>query len=646
MAISGQEDVLNNEQHQNTPNIRDVFEESRNSNVNTGSNPNTTAGLNNSVNFLGFGGSNFGFIPMKAGSEYTSKVNKGIESMFKKINRPIDGVEPFIITLDNSIQTRMVYSVIAILNRISERVFHYHYLILEATGTQPFTAREIADKLNNARKQYQNNKTVVDVYVPGDANNATLHNSIANILKNKFNLGDGPIELVSLDGMVLFREIELTDQLFERIAVISYNALWGEYLSMNNNGGASFNITAHREKGGKDQSPIKGFQFVNENAGNRVSTDPLGMPVRADFKIALESQLYNNGNNLDINSRGAQFYLTNVKGFVDPIPVEIGRDVNTGYGIQKVFYKKFKPNIVITGIDGVLPTVEFMLLGLTSAVVESNISQWPSSLNMNTVGSLNVFTDLNGVVAEGKGVVGEKLNFSKQPFDKTFKIIREMFDPDPMISCDVQASGPETFYTSILAIAAAPAMDSDTLSNQETARRGIISGAHALTNGKFPMNFPLDKIFVGPGVLVPLGTWEDKTGVRDIREIDYAWLATHTDDTNILQQWALTSTPIDNGGYDPFLTRIEIISRFIDTARITGKAIRVTFTKEFITTLISSCKAAGLDATYTPLITLTDTNNNIQVLGNYFSNAGVSGVQFAHMAGGQGANFYTPYTYF
>lgn len=644
MAISGQDEVLDMEEHQNTPNLNNVFKEEKvnvnNSNVNTGNGM-----FNQAANFLGLGGTNFGFIPMKEGSEYTSKVSKAIEDAFKKMSKPMSGVDPFIVTLDNSIQTRMVYSVIAIVNRISETEFHYHYLILEATGTQPFTAREVADKLNNARKQYQNNKAVVDVYVPGDANNATLHNSIVGILKNKFNLANKQIELVSLDGMVLFREVELTDELYKRIATISYNALWGEYFNNSNNGGASFNITTYREKGGKDQSPIKGLQFVNENTGNRVSTDALGMPVRADFKIALESQFYNT-NSLDINSRGAQIYLTNIKGFVDPIPVEIGRDVNTGYGVQKVFFKKFKPNIVVTGIDGVLPTTEFMLLGLTSAVVESNITQWPSSLNMNTAGSLNVFTDLSGVVAEGKAVVGEKLNFAKQPFDKTFKLIREMFDPEPMISCDVQASGPETFYTSILAIAASPATDANSLSNQETARKGIISAAHALTNGKFPMNFPLDRIFVGSGVLVPVGTWEDKTGVRDIREIDYAWLATHTDDTSILQQWALTSTPIDNGGYDPFLTRIEIISRFIDTARITGKAIRVTFTKEFITTLTNACKAAGLDATYTPLITLTDTNNNIQILGNYFSNAGVSGVQFAHMAGGQGTNFYTPYTYF
>lgn len=643
MAISGQEDVNtsnNADQYQNAPVLNSVFKEEDNVRVN-----NTANNGNSGMNFLGFGGTNFGFIPMKEGSEYTSKVSKALEDAFKKMNKPMSGVEPIIVTLDNSIQTRMVYSVIAVVNRVSETTFHYHYLILEATGTQPFTAREVADKLNNARKQYQNAKAIVDVYVPGDANNATLHNSIAGILKNKFNLGNKQIELVSLDGMVLFREIELTEELYKRIAVISYNSLWGEYFAINNNGTASFNITAYREKGGKDQTPIKGLQFVNENTGNRVSTDALGMPVRADFKIALESQFYNS-NNLDINSRGAQMYLTNIKGFVDPIPVEIGRDVNTGYGVQKVFFKKFKPNIVITGIDGILPTAEFMLLGLTSAVVESNITQWPSSLNMNTAGSLNVFTDLSGVVAEGKAVVGEKLNFAKQPFDKTFKLIREMFDPEPMISCDVQASGPETFYTSILAVAASPAMDANSLSNQETARREIVSSAHALTNGKFPMNFPLDKIFVGPGVLVPLGTWEDKTGVRDIREIDYAWLATHTDDTSILQQWALTSTPIDNGGYDPFLTRIEIISRFIDTARITGKAIRVTFTKEFITTLTNACKAAGLDATYTPLITLTDTNANIQVLGNYFSNAGVSGVQFAHMSGGQGANFYTPYAYF
>ena len=175
------------------------------------------------------------------------------------------------------------------------------------------------------------------------------------------------------------------------------------------------------------------------------------------------------------------------------------------------------------------------------------------------------------------------------------------------------------------------------------AQRLIIETASWLTSGKFPSNFNPNEIFASDGVVIPVGKWSDKSGERDIREIDLAFNASHTDSMEFLTTWAQSNLPKHITGLDPYMTKVNIISKLIPSAEITGKAIRVTFSNAFISALESAAIGSGLNVRYEPQIKFAE-SNNLSILSNYLNNAGINNAGgFAQAMVQAGPNYSTAY---
>ena len=95
---------------------------------------------------------------------------------------------------------------------------------------------------------------------------------------------------------------------------------------------------------------------------------------------------------------------------------------------------------------------------------------------------------------------------------------------------------------------------------------------------------------------------------------------------------------------DPYISKVDLISKLIPGAVITGKAVRVTFSEKFISTLMNAAMGAGLDARYEPEITFMETNN-IAMVGNYMAGAGLGGnaAGFAKQQMNNAPMYQTPY---
>jgi hypothetical protein len=279
-----------------------------------------------------------------------------------------------------------------------------------------------------------------------------------------------------------------------------------------------------------------------------------------------------------------------------------------------------------------------MLLGLIAGTVMVNSNMWLACVTpygKNDTGSLNLYTNLDG----NRTVL--ELGSKKTTPEEMYSILTQMYSLAPIISFDVPSFGPQTFFTSILSAAASPVASK----TKESALRRLIQIAVRLTDTAFPADFPINEIFVNNGVGIPCGVWADKTGERDIRDIDMAFIASQTRDVGMMNQWAVSSLPREVTGRDPFLLKTEIISRLVPDAEIRGKAIRVTFTSKFISTLISAMRAAGLEPRYEPAV-LFNEQSSIANLGTYFSQGAMGNIGgFQRFQQNTGNNWSSNYSY-
>lgn len=596
---------------------------------------------------IGFDTRNIGFMSMQAGSEYTNKVGTAIQELLQ--NNKHEGkvkIKPEVTVLDNSLYTNLDYSVIVVSALLGKAICYYS-VILEATGRSSFTAKEITDELEAAKRNPVQQNRYVDVYVPGDCNDVNLHSQIEEVLFGKYH---GAEEVISLDGHVFFKDLEVSRDSITRTTVLAYNAIYAQ--AVIENGFKDLNISyAMTPSNNNDGTSKTGQPLIRSmralaNTSVPTSTSEVGTPVRSNWQLALEAQCSTrSGRQSERNNRGVSLMLSRSTGFIEAIPQEADVQAYPGGPVMKK--KQFVPNIVITSVAPQAPMTGYLLLSIISSIIMTDSNMWLAALDVKNAGALNLFTDLTNAVGTGKSPVGEKMDFTKQGFEKYYPLLKEMFGTQPLVSVDAESFGPQTFYTSILTAAAAPAVSKETADMKRAASEMLIDAAVWLTNGLFPKDFNPDSIFVSEGIVIPTGTWSDKSGLRDIRDIDYAFIANQTDDLNILQKWAMTVLPFSkNGGLDPFLTRVEIINKFIPTAKITGKATRVTFTSLFINTLVDAAKRSGLNITYEPEIKTVDNSVNFSQFNGYLQ-AGLlnNAYGFANEFTQGGWSFNTPYAY-
>jgi hypothetical protein len=529
------------------------------------------------------------------GSEYTLSLGNAIKEVYKNI----PGQKPRVSILDRDSITNLAYSAIVISTK-SNNTVNYFTVLLEATGRQPMKAAEIVSELNMPRAP----GTRPTVYTIDDGYDKILTNIIEDTLTKEY----GTVNMVPVDGMTVYRGAGDVMSVAGKVAALGYNATLIE--SMLANGEVrDLNIAQHRH------AISNGAVRITSDMSRITLTDEVNSPVRGDFKVEL-GLIDPAGRSMSINAGASRKVLAKVSGFVDAIPEEI--QVAAQPNQQAGIIVRLHPHIIITSDAVATPSPGYMLLGLIAGTVMINSNMWLACVTphgKNDTGALNMYTNLDG----SRSVLD--LGSKKYTPEEMYSILTQMYSLPPIISMDVPSFGPQTFYTSILSTAASPEVGRP----KEAALRRLVQIAVRLTDGAFPSDFPINEIFVNYGIVIPCGVWADKNGERDIRDIDMAFIASQTRDAGLMNQWAQSALPREMTGRDPFVLKTEVIARILPDAEIRGKAIRVTFTSKFISTLISAMRSAGLEPRYEPAV-LFNEQSSIANLGSYFSQGAMGNI--------------------
>ena len=580
-----------------------------NTNVNTGVNlgvsnvieeqikNNQSETLRSSGNSLGFQNMS-GLMTANAGSEFTNSIGKALNECYKNIS----GEKPKVILLDKETPqfNYLAYSAIVVALQHKKDVAYY-IIQLEATGRKPLTADGIMKDIQTYQRQPGNNNPYV-VYTTDDAIDDVLHISIQEVLIATY--GEG-INMISVEGNVLSHHANETT--WNNIASLAYNACLVE-LQMLNDVVDDLNI-----KQANTSTPNSKLK-IDTAISRANSLNLIGAPVRSDWRLELNINSVNN-RQMSLNAKTNKQTLAVTAGFIDAIPDEV---VQNFMGMAPVTTIRLRPHVVITSNSVANPTVNFMLLGLITSTIMVNKNMWLPALNAKenkSVGALNILTNLNN---DPQGIPLDLVN-KKYSSQDVYNVIGQMFTLSPVLSMDLENFGIGSSYGSILAVAA-----DDSNRAKLDAAREIIKAASWLTNNLFPATFDPNKIFAFAAVPVPVGIWEDKNGLRDIRDIDTAFVAANGS-PELLNKWVLSSMPKSITGLDPYISKVEVISALIPNAEITGKAFRVTFNSEFISELTKAAAAAGLDMSYEPEVRFNE-NVNINIMGNYLNLGGIGNI--------------------
>ena len=573
----------------------------------------TTSGLT-------FGSGIQGLMSANQGSEYTNGIAKVLTGIYSSINKK---VTPKVHVLDKETFTNLAYSAI-IVTMQSNKMVNYYTILLEETGRKPLTASEVVSEWETAIKIPGASPVI---YTADEAINSILHKEIVNALKQEYGSGQ---EYKTVDGVVLHKGHADINVIGPMLATIAFNAC---YIETQFDNGVCSDLSIPNAL---QTAQGKQLRFES-NMSKAICVNELGLPVRTDWKLDLCMVNNNQAQSLVLNAQNSKAVISRIGGFVDALPEQITMPGVPGTAPTTAI--RFRPHIIMTSNSAETPTIGYMLLGVASSIVMTNRNMWlgalrPTDKKVN-VGNLNIIAKID----DGEG---QRIDFTSKNYNanQVFAGIQTMFSLDPVISVDVESFGPQSFYNSILSAAAQPgASDGKT-----EAANYIIETAHILTGGRFPSDYNPHDIFVDDGVVVPLGTWSDKSGERDLREIDLTFIASHTDDMNMINKWILSNLPMSKSGFDPYLAKIEIINKLLPGAEITGKASRVTFSANFITTLASAITASGLNVRYEPEIKYAE-ETNLSIMGSYLGNAGIGGYNgFAREVVQAGPSYQTPYT--
>ena len=568
---------------------------------------------------IGFG-THLGLMKATSGSEFTNAIASEMTKAYAELKDDLR-----VMVMDRDQYTNLSYSVIVVAMKAPDKSVCYHIVTLEATGAESLRAAAIVSEATRAMHE----RKPANIFTPSDALNGILDGMVLELLVQHY----PETEFISTDGVVIKNtNVEVTD-LGRRAAMVAYNAVVTEGL-LSSGERSDLNLD---EAMRKRKSNLR----IEQNLYNTTVEDLVGAATRQDFKIDLVDHV--SGQSFEQNAYSGTNILS-VGGFVDAIRGNVA--VQTQPGFPAINLPRLHPNIVISNVETVIPTTGFMLLGLVTATVMGRNDMWLQSLasinpkSPNTPGALNLLTNIEG----NDGGAGTELDFSTNEVteEEHYAALTKMYTLAPVISYDIEVFGPQTYYAGVVATAADPV--------ESPARRGareeLVESCHQLTGGVFPKDYSHEEIFVTEGIVIPTGYWMDKSGERDIRDVDLAFVANQTHDINTVNKWGMTVLPKRLSGLDPFLTRVEIISQLIPDAVINGKAVRVTFTDKFLSTLTNSCQAAGLDAVYEPTMVVNQQYSATQFT-DYLAAAGLSNAGgFARQAGyGNQMAANTPYAY-
>lgn len=354
---------------------------------------------------------------------------------------------------------------------------------------------------------------------------------------------------------------------------------------------------------------------IRHDYERRQETNEVGMPVRSDVRVQFQSQQnQNNQNNRSVNDGGRIQKVASVSGYLDFIYAPV-RDrtnpmlmANSAMAqMQPDFYQTFVAQYVMTNIEcEQLNTLPSLLLAIATAFTISADNGWYASFKSRTlgrnetdlydVGALNVEANTENNPNGIGGIIDTKIGTFTN--ERLVQFLNMVVRPGLLMSVDCPEFGPSSWFLNDLAAAASIGDGSQQAREASMhARQHLFDAANTLTNGIFSRYFNQNnQMFLGNGVLVHTGFYEDSNGVkRDIRDIDYlAVVNSLSNDPDVIRKW--TDTFVAQNIDPRFLLaeRKRIISGIVPRAEFTGFARRVSFSNEFVQALVKGCAEAGL----------------------------------------------------
>lgn len=579
------------------------------------------------------------------GSKVLTMMNSGIGSEF--LNKFVESIKTsyagelntnhgklLVIPMDNETNKNVAYSSI-IVALCKNNVATYFTIVLEGTGRKPLDALTFTNELATISRNPMQLQRYNETYVTSDVIDAVYHAEIRKQLAVA--LAPSNVKFVQADAIVIpYYNTELDQAYIRPIASAALNSCIVESAKTNSEF-LDLNIAESRKQ--NNAITLK----IENNIIPKTVKDIAGKPVRADFTVELVA-VDNRANTTSINMQNNKEVATKALGFVDAMPELVNIPGTPNFALT------LRPHIIVTSLEGALPTTGYALLSLVTSVIMSNDDMWIGAVSpkindtFHDYGSLNILTNLENNT-DGKG---SPIDFKSLNSTELQTMIKRLFTLAPMLSIDVELCGAQTAVTSIFATASASPLSSDPaeLKARNKSANEIVLAANWLTNGNFSAEFSIDNIFISTGIVVPTGKWIDKTGeMRDIRDIDLAMIATLTNDKALIEEWAKSNVPYTISGIDSYSTKARILSQLNIGAEIGGKAIRCTFSDQFIVTLANACKTAGLDSRYEPAVALFN-NSSISMMAGYMRNAGLTNATgFATAYSNGNMNYQTPWTF-
>jgi len=323
----------------------------------------------------------------------------------------------------------------------------------------------------------------------------------------------------------------------------------------------------------------------------------VGHPIRADLVVSMGRQLNNQKAEEDFYEVETEF--NSVSGFVNLDYVgQPEQPQQMGWGQQQTQPQPiFHPSFVITSVDQAdwiqMRTPELYLLAISNAFRVTAGSSWLRTF-LPSIGSKGV--DLKDVGALAyKTPAGQKVEvksdkFSEQDF---VQYMQQLVRPNPSFMIDVDPVGEnsaiENYFIDIAL---------DTV-NRQAATDRLVAAANNLTGQRFSANFDHHKtpIVVSMDTEVHLGYYTGDDGEkRDIRDLDVVAMLNLTQgDTKTFDEWYKTYCDLSMRPEQRLQVREQMERQFLSKGlKITGRAVRLMLTPEFIEALDIATRGAGV----------------------------------------------------
>lgn len=518
---------------------------------------------------------------------------------------------------------------------------YYYFFMLSCTGKETMTSSELMTTFENNLKMLvqPNNNTFLKQNI--DFSYRTLdayvdENYYAIIIKqiaNDYNVNPGEIEWIHVGGtitspLVTSAQLDETARMSIRTSIVD---IMTEKTIYHDKTQSDLDITKDIVSVGRDYA----FNIqVKHNPTNSKSepVDSSGNPIRQDFKVQLHATKRTNGNQPQSYNRvDNDQILCEAGGYVTAIPYsQKMMNVNPNIPAMQIEKPRLAPHIIITDTTAPIPTLRFKLLSIAVACNMLDQNNYMQSL-FNNIGTKNDPGFLNyitNIYDKEKQQDVAPVDFkSMKSNQEIYGVLRNMFVGQPIISLDILPFTAQSHIDKTFAIAAI----SQDANERLAALNDIVESAVSLTGGKFPSQFDRNKIFAYQPIPFPVGYTSINNIVKDIRNIDLAFVCSHIkNDQAALHTFLRSETP-QNGEFDPFFGKIKTLTTIGDRgAVITSRGTRITFHSEFISTLVRSIQEAGLNPSYTESAFFQTNDFSYQGYEAFFQNALNAGSVFGN----------------